>query len=796
MSSRRSPREGSPAESANQKRSTGLLVGEHDVPLTGVAIDVKARGTASTVTVAQRYVNREDVTVEAVYSFPLEESAAVCGFEVEIGDRRIVGAIEETAKAFEEYDEAMRRGDGAYLLDEIRPNLFTASVGDLMPEEEVVVRLTYVAPLARQGDSVRLKIPTTVAPRYIPLETLAKTHPADLERLAPPTVVGGVPYGLSLAVDFEGWSKVELVECISHAARVQTDKQRATVELAGPDIQLDQDVVVTFTMAKEPVTTALMAEDEQGDTVIMLDLAAPPADRHEPAEVVFVLDCSGSMMGSSIASARNALQLCLRSLRKGDRFNVVFFGSAHRKVFDDSRPFTQESLDEATRNVGRIDADLGGTEILAPLEELLGSRSGKLPLRVLLLTDGEVANENEVIDLAARHADRATIFTLGIGYGASDVLIDGLARASGGWAEFVHPNERIEPKVMRQMARVGFGEAEDVAVDWGGLEPDLVAPADLPPLYPGATVTVYGRVPGDAVAVARKMGATVEVAAVQKAGEETTRLAATVDLTAVEADLTIPRLMAREAIRDLEQGHVKPSVRRGSVQTARTSVPVDEAIVELARRYSLVSSQTSFVAVEKRSDVDRGAAGEVELRRIAVALLKDWHGTDRRLDMRTMMMGGGGMGAARRMGFAAPAASAPASFAFAAAPASFMRDSTMGDAEMEMPSSAADPLTVLAVCQRADGSWPAGDAVEKATGLSKKALREVAKELGLKGDDGEAVVATLAVLHVLARDYADRRDEWGLLASKAEGWLEDIGAKPPAGHDSLAAWIDAVIAKA
>ena len=102
------------------------------VPLTGVRIDVVARGTASAVTVAQRYVNREKTPVEAVSSFPLEEQAAVCGFEALIGEKRVVGEVVEREKAFEAYDQAMADGHGAYLLDEDRPNLFTASIGNLL----------------------------------------------------------------------------------------------------------------------------------------------------------------------------------------------------------------------------------------------------------------------------------------------------------------------------------------------------------------------------------------------------------------------------------------------------------------------------------------------------------------------------------------------------------------------------------------------------------------------------------------------------------------------------------------
>ena len=185
-----------------------------------------------------------------------------------------------------------------------------------------------------------------------------------------------------------------------------------------------------------------------------------------------------------------------------------------------------------------------------------------------------------------RHADNATIFTLGIGYGASDQLVRGLARASGGWAEFVHPNERVEPKVMRQMARVGAGEAGDVTVDWGGLEPDLVAPADLPPLFPGSTLTVYGRVPKDKANAARAAKQVVEVARGQKTAEGETRLPASVDLDAVEADLTIPRMLAREAIRDLEEGRGALFGAGGSAQTERKAGKVKEAIVELGKRYS------------------------------------------------------------------------------------------------------------------------------------------------------------------------------------------------------------------
>ncbi len=426
------------------------------VPLTGVRIDVTARGTASAVSVAQRYVNREKVPVEAVYSFPLEEQAAVCGFEAQIGERRIVGRVEDAEAAFEAYDEAMAEGHGAYLLDEDRPNLFTASIGNLLPGQQAVVTVRYVAPLERLGERIRLKIPTTVAPRYVPAAQLRRMDPAEFDHLCPPMVAGGVPYGLALAIDFEGASDVLAVECASHPAQVRVEGPRAHVELSGADVQLDQDVVVSFELAEAGATTAQAARDEQGDIVVMLDVLPPGDERRAPVEAILLLDRSGSMTGSSIEQARNALLLALGALEYGDLFNVYGFGSDFESIFPAPAPYDDVHLDERPAGGAELGRGPGGTELLRPLQEIVGRPAGELPRRVLLLTDGEVGNEEECADLVGKHPG-TTVFTIGIGYGASDYLVGTLARASHGRAETVHPNERIEPVVMRQMARLADG---------------------------------------------------------------------------------------------------------------------------------------------------------------------------------------------------------------------------------------------------------------------------------------------------------------------------------------------------
>lgn len=775
------------------------------VPLTGVRIDVVAQGVASAVTVSQRYVNLEKMAVEAVYSFPLEEQAAVFGFEALIGDKRVVGEVMEKDKAFDEYDRAMAEGDGAYLLDQDRPNLFTASIGNLLPGQQAVVTVKYVAKLERLGDQVRLKIPTTVSPRYIPAEQLRQMDPSEFDHLNPPTVPGGVPYGLALSVSFKGASTVTSVECPSHPVRVSTRGKNATVELSGPDVQLDQDLVVTFTMKDAGESALYLARDDAGDSILMLDVL-PPRDVHRASvEAVFLIDRSGSMMGSSIQQARSALLLALSSLQEGDWFNVIGFGTQVDQLFDRSVAYADESLSRARAAVQSWDADLGGTDIMTPLTRILEAPAGELPRRLLVLTDGEVANEADCLALAGRHPE-TTVFTIGVGRGASDHLVRGLARAGRGQAEFVHPGERIESALMRQVARLTTTGLLEPRIDWGGLEVDLSAPAQLPPLYPGSPLTVFARVPGhggttsdaDAQIALDDLAGRIEIALTTTSPEGEVRMTASADLADSAADAAIPRLFAREAIRDLEEGRAGAAAR-GSQQRDRREGRVRDSIVELATRYTLMSSYTSFVAVEQREGEAASDLPPAELRRIPVALLADWHGSG---VVAGLSMG---KGRAQRMrGLASPSphpglcleaydeCSASSIHGFTPGRgSSFSLDGldSLVVASTGEPSAHADAaLVVLVGHQRADGSWPLDDGLFVLYGVPGDRLSALATALhDAVGADADTTATALAV-RLLRGQFADLRPQWHLAVEKAEAWLASRGLR--VGVDDLWAALD------
>src|SRR5262249_23061025 len=152
--------------------------------------------------------NLEAVDVEAIYVFPLQDGAAVCGFTARVGDRLIRGRVEERAQAFAVYDDAMAAGHGAFILDQERPNIFTVSVGNLRPQQSIEIAIAYVTLLAFTGTAVRLLIPTTVSRRYVPAGPPEVGQP-DGEHVNPPAQES-VPYGLTLTVEIRDTSMTQV----------------------------------------------------------------------------------------------------------------------------------------------------------------------------------------------------------------------------------------------------------------------------------------------------------------------------------------------------------------------------------------------------------------------------------------------------------------------------------------------------------------------------------------------------------------------------------------------------------
>ena len=764
--------------------TAGLFTGPDaatPVPLAGVAVDADICGLCARVSVAHRYVNREACPIEAVYVFPLDEGAAVCGFEAVVDDRIITGEVQERNRAFERYDEAIERGDGAFLLDEHRPDVFQASIGNLPPGKSVFVRITYVTELLADNGQARFTLPTTIAPKYAPAEDHRGVGRPDAETLNPP-IAWSVPYGLELTIRVQMPGAIAGLASPSHPVAIGLDDGQAVVTLAGLEVALDRDFVLTVdaTALREPCA---WAERDGETTSIAVGFVPTFEAASAPVEIVFLVDRSGSMEGDSIAEVRNALQLCLRSMRAGSAFNIIGFGDTYQSLFDRSRPYDQQSLDEATWHVERMDAELGGTELRPALEFVL-RQPVAIGLRrcVLVLTDGGVTNTDRVIELAAVHRGTTRIFTLGIGSAASQHLVRGLARAGGGAAEFIQPGERIEARVLRQFARLMSPAMADVRLEWLDGEATSV-PAVLPPLFDGQRYLVYGLVNGRTPRAARLTA---------KLPDGVRSWDVTIADSAA-AGAVVTTLAARTRIRELEESP-EGLADRGSRQRDRKVSAVRQQIVDLAIRHRLLSRETSFVAVEHRATP---VNGDMQLRRVPVRLAHGWGGSSRsvpQLSHRVLASSSDldipafravedrdtldpFMSSARLLGSALPERSKETreiTRTVMRRAASVMNARLFGAARPR----ALDSVVTL---QGADGSWPLDSAFAGAIDQKLRALE--AAQPSASGDAQRAWATALALVW-LELFAATAEQEWRLLADKGRAWLTQ---QPP---PDAGAWLE------
>jgi Ca-activated chloride channel homolog len=739
-------------------KEAGLYRKGGSVPLQGVSISVDVTDVASQVTVIQKFINQEEKPVEAAYCFPLEDGSAIFRFEVKIGERLIKGEIEERDKAFEKYDQAMTEGHGAVLLDQEDSNIFVSSVGNLMPGQEAVVSISYVSELPLQDEQIRLMIPTTVSPRYFP----SGTDPVKIDLLSPPVSLA-VPYGLSLEVLLRDAAKIAGVSSPSHRITVQTEEQSWKISLTESENRLDRDFILHISLKEPRRPAARLQTHPNGDRAIMFRLYPEfEPDAEVPhAEVIFLLDCSGSMQGSSIAHAKTALELCLKTLSEGDRFNIVRFGNGFQNLFDESEEYDDHTLGKAVAYVRKIKADLGGTEIYPALTHIFNMPKLESHRRELMvLTDGEVGNVSEVISLARDHRNDTRIFSFGIGYGSSESLVRGLATATHGAAEFISPDEQIEDKVLRQFSRVATPAMNNVRIDWKGMRIKQ-SPTDIPPIFSGDSFTVYGLIESG-----KPDG---ELTLTANIGEREVSWSAPVQ--SEDDGNLIPTLWARSYIRYLENA---PSLDGGSRQIKRKDEVQKRKILETGLRYNLMSSQTSMVAVDFTPDSER-ATEQAQYRRIPIQLTKDWHG---------LPLARVGAFAGNELGMLVRSPIAMDSNSLSSDTLSIRRMGRQG-ANLDRPLVASPILTIprnhaktlwileLLQTQTAAGSF---DSISDLPKLLPNSIIELQKWASRIENAPEAirerVLATVLTLILLETRGGDSAKIWQRGASKAQAWLD------------------------
>ncbi|NMC72363.1 MAG: VWA domain-containing protein, partial [Myxococcales bacterium] len=378
------------------------------------------------------------------------------------------------------------------------------------------------------------------------------------------------------------------VEELSESVRV--------IRLAEEDAIANRDFVLRWSTAGEETGYGVLAHrgDDGGFLTLMIRPPAAPADAQVmPREITFILDISGSMIGTPLAIETDLVSRSLDTLRPDDRFNIVYFSSGNAQLFDAPQPRTEENVRTARAFLRNLTGG-GGTEMIAGLERALAAEHdpGRLQMYVLL-TDGYVAEDREILELVRTRRGAARFFAFGIGSSVNRALIDGVGEHGGGFSQVVLPREGEEGRrrtVETLFDRIDSPVLVDVAIDWNGLPVEDPYPAKLPDLFAGQTIDLVAR-------YTRPARGTIYVEA--RCGVERFRVPIEVELPEwEEANAALAPIWARWRIEDrmAEWQGATPSRRRG----------LEEEIVRLATEFRLVSRFTSFVAVDESRVVGDG----------------------------------------------------------------------------------------------------------------------------------------------------------------------------------------------
>jgi Ca-activated chloride channel family protein len=557
--------------------------------LQSVSAKGKVQGLLLEMTIRQQYTNTTKKTLETVYAFPMGWGATFMDLSVEMGSKRLSGVVTEKKDAEEQYEKAISKGDAPIMLEKNSDGLYTVNLGSLKPKEEAVIEYTYSQLLRFEEGHVRLTLPTTIAPRYGDSSQggIKKHHGVETDFL--------VEYPFSLSLLLSSGMEKATVECPSHQVQVTMSEKGLEVDLARSGF-LDRDFILNLSKLENESFFIVTPDKQMGpEGCTVLASFCPPAlanQKELSADIKILVDCSGSMAGDSIESAKRALHHVLSNLREDDRFSYSLFGSKVKHEFSSLKPVNQFNIGTASLLVSNTEANMGGTEIEDALLSTFKLKGTEKKADVLLITDGEVWDTSNIIAAAKNSGHR--IFAVGVGTSPAETLLRELAEMTGGACELVSPKEDIEKAIVRMFNRIHLPRAKEIEINWGTNETPEWTVGTNTAIFSGNTHHVFAgfkNIPNKPAHLSYQLGDSLERIGV-----------------------------GANSITQANDGNL---ARLGASQ--RLSALTEEKQLSLALEYQLITEQTNCILVHVRSAEEK-ASDMPELQKIAQMQAAGWGG--------------------------------------------------------------------------------------------------------------------------------------------------------------------------
>jgi len=568
-----------------------------ELPQLSTDVEINVTGPIARTHVTQRFSNPSDQWTEALYAFPLPQNAAVDTLHMVIGGRTVVGKIKEKDEARKTYEAAKASGQRTALVEQHRPNIFSAAVANIPPNGEVEIKIEYQQKLEWKDNRFSIRFPMAITPRYVPKRKLPPTKIVHSKQ----NLIGGwqilpgeLPQNIKtadqtegtlntqnlvrLAINLEAGFPLEGIRSFYHPIKEKKINGVIRIELLEGHTPANRDFVLEWQNAKKTKPTAAFFTEatDQGDFGLLMVL--PPQTQPEaipPRELTFIIDTSGSMGGQSIIQAKSALLEGLSDLRPYDTFNVVAFESSAHRLFTMAKPATDKALKIAKQWVQSLEAN-GGTEVMAAfMEAIKGSTDPSSRLQqIVFLTDGAVGNEQEVFQFVRDNLGNQRLFMVGIGSAPNSHFMTEAAHFGRGTFTHVGDVNEVGAKVKVLFDQLKRPNLTDLKLTAKGLTE--LTPTIVPDLYAGEPIVIAMKLQkGDGrLAITGRLGS-----------------------TEWRQTLSIQNDVPQSGIRiNWARAQIKQLMRSKII--GRPDHEIKREVTALALRHHLVSPFTSLVAVE------------------------------------------------------------------------------------------------------------------------------------------------------------------------------------------------------
>ncbi|MEH2014426.1 VIT domain-containing protein [Nostoc sp.] len=567
-------------------------------PLKHTEVLAKIAGNLSRVEVIQSFENPFTQPLEAVYIFPLPDEAAVDDMEIKIGSRIIKGNIKKREEAQQIYEKAKQEGRTAGLLEQQRDNIFTQSLVNIKPGEQIDVTIRYTESLKFESGNYEFVFPTVVGPRYIPgtpIDNSGDTDQVpDASRITPPVVPEGMRsrHDINVTVEIDAGLAISQVRSPSHQLKIEDSGQIVRIQLAGEDTIPNKDLILRYQISsQETQSTILTQADDRGGhfAIYLIPALEYSTDEIVPKDVVFLVDTSGSQSGDPLQKCQELMRRFINGLNANDTFTIIDFCNRVRQLSKKPLPNTPENRAKAIAYINNLQAD-GSTEMLSGIRTAINFPTPAGRLRsVVILSDGYIGNENEILAEVQQHLQPGNrLYSFGAGSSVNRFLLNRLAEIGRGISRIIRHDEPTEEVAEKFYRQINNPVLTNIQISWqGDTELPVIYPATAPDLFSEQPLVLFGRKQD-------RISGNLQISGIATGDKHYEK---TFHLKFEETgNLAVAQLWGRACIKDLMNQMVSFETKAGV-----------ETVTETALTYQLLSQYTAFVAVSDNVGVEPGS---------------------------------------------------------------------------------------------------------------------------------------------------------------------------------------------